>query len=78
MDDFSKFQPHENAADENVITFGLYLCVNFMLFSGTFTNAFVFSFKFCFFFIKIALFSWYVIRLQLHINKSKIYQYTCN
>ena len=56
MDDFTKFQPNQTADDKIVITFGLYLCVNLMWFSGPFNNAFVFPFK-VWFLIKIALFS---------------------
>ena len=75
MDD--KFQPYQTADDKIVITFGLYICVNFMSCSGAFNNAFVFSLKF-WFLIKIALFSWYVIGYNLHINKNKIIDITIN
>ena len=65
MDDLTKFQPHQTADDKIVITVGLYFCVNFMSFSGPFNNAFIVSFKFWGFFLtRIALYSWYVTRLQ--------------
>ena len=35
MDHFTKFQPIQTVGDKIVLTFGLYLCINLISFSGS-------------------------------------------
>ena len=75
MDNFGKFQPHQNADDKSCESFWHVISQFFKSFWGPFNNAFVVSFKLRFLKLNLLCLVDKWSGYSLHIKKNKFYRY---